>query len=425
MAWRIAESIVRGEIDNRVRGRVTGRIWLEGCEEPAELNLTGNCWRDLAGRRLEFTNPDPQSAFVDPLALLHQGPVGDITASRKVKVPDIPLGQIGEYYAAKKPFPWHWGNSLYLEWFNKNYGRIVIESASFDLKIVGEPAWEMTAEEEEKQRKENADTANDFMATLEAEAERDAALREEYDDEEDEEEIGEGEQPDSGDEPLHLGEKPQTEEEAATTQAWGDRLVDHLRARITREGEAADYEQILEEEIARLEEEHGAPDPTTEQLARHAVWLEEMKLAGKEAVTDEVPSEAVNNDHPLAAQAFDLAIQMMSEADEKGWLKADESDEHPVAELVDSVYKASTQLGHALNREKSPPPIDRCAWIIVRLIKARVRMDDALHAMESCQEQKLLPNDWLAVVMVEIIDLAHDADLLIAKLRARLKRSAG
>jgi hypothetical protein len=34
MAWRIEQSVVRGEIDNRVRGRVTGRLWLAGRPEP-------------------------------------------------------------------------------------------------------------------------------------------------------------------------------------------------------------------------------------------------------------------------------------------------------------------------------------------------------------------------------------------------------
>ena len=30
MAWRIEEAVVRGEIDSRGRGRVTGRIWFAG-----------------------------------------------------------------------------------------------------------------------------------------------------------------------------------------------------------------------------------------------------------------------------------------------------------------------------------------------------------------------------------------------------------
>lgn len=30
MAWRLHEHVLRGEIDNRARGRVTGRVWLAG-----------------------------------------------------------------------------------------------------------------------------------------------------------------------------------------------------------------------------------------------------------------------------------------------------------------------------------------------------------------------------------------------------------
>eukprot|EP01031_Cornospumella_fuschlensis_P019204 gene19204-23528_t len=34
MAWRIDQSVIRGEIDNRTRDRVTGRIWFEGRADP-------------------------------------------------------------------------------------------------------------------------------------------------------------------------------------------------------------------------------------------------------------------------------------------------------------------------------------------------------------------------------------------------------
>ena len=34
MALRIHESVVRGEIDNRVRGMVRGKIWIEGRAQP-------------------------------------------------------------------------------------------------------------------------------------------------------------------------------------------------------------------------------------------------------------------------------------------------------------------------------------------------------------------------------------------------------
>ena len=416
MAWRIEESVIRGEIDNRIRGQVIGRIWFAGRAEPMELKLTGNGWRDLAGRCLAFTNPEPKTGDLDGLNMLQQGSVGDITASRKVKVPEISLDELGDYYGTGKPFPWHWGNSLYLEWFSAPNGRVVIESANYELKIVGEPTWEMTPAEEDAQRQANGATITGFMADLDVAADAGASLSEEYFSEDDEE-ISVGE-------PAEGNERPQTEKEAAVLQAWGDRLVDHIRARLAREGEGADYEKIMEEEIARLRQEHGEPGPAEEQQARHAEWIEEMNRAGKEAVTDEAPGEPLQREHPLAARTFDLALGLMNETNERGWLTEKDGEEHPVAELVDSVHKAGVKLAGALNHHPWPPGIEFCARIIVRLIKARVYLDDALRAMESCQEQKLMPNDRLAVIMVEVIDLAHDADLLLAKLRRRLERSA-
>src|SRR5664279_5431304 len=60
MAWRIEQAVIRGEIDNTVEGRTTGRIWLAGCDAPLQLSLDGDCWRDLAGTRLHFENPEPR-----------------------------------------------------------------------------------------------------------------------------------------------------------------------------------------------------------------------------------------------------------------------------------------------------------------------------------------------------------------------------
>jgi hypothetical protein len=37
MVWRLHEHVLRGKIDNRMRGRVTGEIWLAGIEQPRTL----------------------------------------------------------------------------------------------------------------------------------------------------------------------------------------------------------------------------------------------------------------------------------------------------------------------------------------------------------------------------------------------------
>ncbi len=90
MAWRIDEAVIRGELDNTVEGRTTGRIWLAGRDEPLNLMLVGDCWRDLAGTRLWFENPSPK-VEADSAALVpnQTGIVGDMTASRKSKVPTV------------------------------------------------------------------------------------------------------------------------------------------------------------------------------------------------------------------------------------------------------------------------------------------------------------------------------------------------
>src|SRR5512139_2160045 len=90
MAFRIHDSVVRGEIDNRVKGIVRGRIWLEGRAEPVVLELKGNAWPDLAGCLLTFTNPQTRIAprDLDDLHPIQCGSIGDLTASRKVRVFD-------------------------------------------------------------------------------------------------------------------------------------------------------------------------------------------------------------------------------------------------------------------------------------------------------------------------------------------------
>ena len=402
VAWRIDEQVVRGELDNRVRDRVTGRIWLAGRAEPLELALIGNCWRDLAGRRLEFTNPQPKPGDLRGLGARQSGSVGDITASRKVKVPDIPLEKIGEYYAQKKPWPWHWGNSLYLEWFSESNGRVVIETTGFELKIVGESVWEMTLAEEDTQRRDNAGAITGFMDRLEVAA--------------GDGEAGEESDPGSSEENA----TPLSEEAAEQIQAESDRLVDRVQARLAREGRDADYKKILHEEIERLRHERGESDPTLEQLGRRAEWIEMMNQAGREALDHSEQSGAGEIDHPLAERAQELAIRLMEASDAIGWQPADATEEHPVAELVGVVMKAGAKLAGALNGYEWPPSVADCASIIVRLKRARVYFDDALRAAESCREDKLIDFAWLGAIVIDVIDLAHDTDEIIGELRERL-----
>ena len=407
MAWRIDESVIRGEIDNRTRDRVTGRIWFVGRVEPVELDLAGNAWRDLAGRRLEFVNPDPQPGDLKGLAVRQSGVIGDCTASRKVKVPEVSREEFMRLYEERKPFPWHWGNSLYLEWFSTPNGRVVIESASYRLTVAPDITWEMSEAEEESQRRANAEAMGNFFGrAAEALAQ----------------EAGNGDAPAGKDSAEWAGEKPLSEAEAEKMHADSDRLSDRIQARLDREGDDADYEKILEEELERRARERGDEPLTPEQEAERAAWLEEMNRIAEEAVEDPDPEIEAEIDitHPLAERTHELSFRLMNDTED--WIPADASAEHPVADLSNQVMSAGAKLAGALNGHSWPPPVDFCAHNIVRLKRARGYLDDALLAAEVCGQEKLVDVAWLAEVQQEINAIGRECDLLIGELRAMLER---
>jgi hypothetical protein len=152
MALRIHQSVVRGEIDNRRRGRIEGWIALVGVEQSVTLELTGNCLRDLAGCVVRFENPQPMvtEEEANVPALLQRGVAGEITASRKVRVLDVPLEEATRLTRSGTQPPEHSANALYLEWFSEANGRVVIESSDFKIDV--SPAeWKLSPEEEEQQ----------------------------------------------------------------------------------------------------------------------------------------------------------------------------------------------------------------------------------------------------------------------------------
>lgn len=164
MALRIDSIIEHGEIDNTLQGCTIGKIWLKGQTEPLSLLLEGDCWRDIAGSKLTFTNP---SASVpdegrDDIPLDQKGVVGDITASRKVRVPTVPEEEWHEYFERREELPTEWKNCLYIEWFSNYNGRIVIESTDFTISLE-EHRWTMDEDEEEAQKLANMQAMRDFM----------------------------------------------------------------------------------------------------------------------------------------------------------------------------------------------------------------------------------------------------------------------
>ena len=169
MAFRSQDSVVRGEIDNRVKERVRGKIWLEGRAEPVVLELKGNAHPDLAGCLLTFSNPLPRlkDPGLDALRSPQRGTIGDLTASRKVRVFDLPLGEaLALIRSGGKPAE-HLANCLYLEWFSEANGRVVIESTDYDLTISA-PEWRLTPAEDAQRTRDAEEGMAGFLGQLTA-----------------------------------------------------------------------------------------------------------------------------------------------------------------------------------------------------------------------------------------------------------------
>lgn len=167
MAWRIQEWVVRGEIDNRQRGFVRGHLTLAGRRDPLELDLIGNCRRDLAGCRLWFERGVPLTVRGRPpsrslLSPDQDGFVGEMTASRKVRIPAVGDDDLQDRIRLGLPIPTRLGNCLYLEWFTGQGGRVVLESVDF-LLTVSEPTWQLSDEEEQAQVRENARRLREYL----------------------------------------------------------------------------------------------------------------------------------------------------------------------------------------------------------------------------------------------------------------------
>ncbi len=157
LGWRLSESVVRGEIDSRKQGRVTGRIWLVDRAFPIEITLRGNPMRDIAGCLLQFENPNPMPEDNEGLSPIQMGVTGHITASCKIRVLDIKPDPDKPSVDAQEPHcseVQRVANALKIEWFSNANGRVTILSSDFRLTLSAFQ-WRMTREEQEQQTEKN------------------------------------------------------------------------------------------------------------------------------------------------------------------------------------------------------------------------------------------------------------------------------
>jgi hypothetical protein len=341
MAWRLDKAVVRGEIDNRTKGIVTGKIWLVGNDDPVELELEGNCWRDMAGCLLTFQNPNPEKEKEHTDLNLHQGGlVGDMTASRKVRVLEIPVEDAYMMCKRGEKPPEHMGNCIYLEWYSDFNGRVVIESVDYAFKVF-EPVWTMSEEEEIEQRKANGEAIVKWMERLTG-AVSAAQRREEVEAAEDKE------WSDDDDAPMDefQWEKFMKKSDARTDKMMKlyekydgveaeerERLIaremgwEHIEEHLNDKGTGKEPEPTWD--VPDLDDIPGPqPDPLTEGI-------------------DWVLDDCGHPVHPLYLKCFNLISDFRNDCKQAGML--DEKTENPLNDLIFSAHMVNAKLAGALN----------------------------------------------------------------------------
>ena len=331
MAWRIEDAVAHGEIDNTVEGHTTGRIWLVGRDEPLILSLDGDCWRDLAGTRLQFENPAPHAvADSDVLDVDQAGIIGDMTASRKSKVPTVSEEEFHELYQNHQEIPHEWRNTLYLEWFSEINGRVVIETSDFALSI-SPHEWAMDEDAEDAQKLANLNSMRDFMAQVIRRPDSDGPereLSEELDEFAWEERLKESDRlTDAYQEVLEkYMEDSDSEQKEAFVMGW-DGLLDAL----------AERDEAGEEDFPGGEMSYGAMEDIALDFEDEDDDEDDFRDLDDESFDDDD-----EEDHPLQAKAQELAMRAMDV------IQRDAGPGTPSYQLITNLLQVSGKLAGAL-----------------------------------------------------------------------------
>jgi len=159
MALKLGDFILFGEIDNRTRGRIRGTFIINSSQELITLDLEGDCHSDLAGSSYVFYNSSSRKWKGPLLQSLQKGLTGDICASKKVKVSDLPPDEL-----VNNPTAFHWGNSTFIEWFADD-GPIIIELTNI-LHRQSQFLWSLEPADEKKLLQQNQQNRKECLNRL-------------------------------------------------------------------------------------------------------------------------------------------------------------------------------------------------------------------------------------------------------------------
>jgi len=398
MAFRIHDSVVRGEIDNRVKGIVRGKIWVCDREEPVVLELEGNAHPDLAGSLLTFENPLPPVAHkhLDGLSIDQEGMIGDLTASRKVRVFGIPFEEAYAMIERGEKPPEHMANCLYLEWFSQANGRVVIESADYKLKI-SPPEWQLTEEENEERAEEAASGFSWFMQRL-GEAVEQARFEAPED-------------------------RPMNEFEWEKAFRKSDALTDKAMEIYERHRDDPNFEEILSREMGwdDVDEEADGDDEgflEVEEMNRICPEAEDTSLQPNPLTegVDWVLDGQGHPTHPLELRIRDGWASLWHWCEERHLVDDDENEE--LHEMFFKFQSCGAKCAGALGGIAYEEDLREPGFIVAGLKRALALLHESLNAADRVRASNQLPAAQLEPFRQELFAVRQEILSLMERFRS-------
>ena len=288
-------------------------------------------------------------------------------------------------------------NSLYLEWFSEQNGRVVIESADYELKISA-PEWRLTAAEEKQRATDAANGMNWFMQKLTAAIEQ--------------QQRGQKDPEDKWDE--HDYEKFLKESDARTTKC-GELLEKY--------GDSDEVEEKIAQEMGWTRE------LTPEEAEEEDKRIEEMNQACQEALNQPEPEldphregidwmrdESGHIHHPLQHRCSTSAIRFWGAADGAGMEKIADKD---LDQFIFEFQSTGAKLAGALNGFARGEGFSDDAFAVAYLKRALNHLQQSQAGLEGVAQKKLLPEQTIADARQELFAIREGILKLMDEFRGR------
>jgi hypothetical protein len=334
---------------------------------------------------------------------LQRGSIGDLTASRKVRVFDIPIAEAFAIIKQGEKPPEHMANSLYLEWFSEANGRVVIEGADWKVDI-STPAWRLTPEDEQRRAQAAADGLAGFMGKLseaiEAQRHDNPDPIKEWDEFDWEKFLRESDARAAKHAELleKYGDDPDAEERIDKEMGWDEESYQRRLEKAQARGEEVMSEEEMNAILADAEanaHEPLVPDPLTEGVD----WVR----TGNERVA-----------HPLQHRCTESAMALWHACDELGLNKGD--DQH-LSDLLCEFQITGAKLAGALNSLAYGRGSKEGSFIVACLKRALGHLHAAQAALEKVDPKHLVPKPVLNKARRELFEIREGILALMKRYR--------